>query len=816
MKKYLITGALSLVACATLTSCHSDEEFNGSYVADKIKTYEQVFKEEFGEVNPNQDWGFGAASQMSRMRAAKTRAISIENAQAGANTEKNLWGDPNQYNLQVPPALTDGQRERVRKYFQTHTPLTYVDPHYENFYIQQVYKGGTSPSNDPIMSVNGTTLTEERYSMADGTTPIGSEHMDYLTVGLDANGNRLHHVNDFNDGEWNNGTKIWVLDEGASTNDWKDYAVDGVTHQDQITLMLHSNTQRVGFANSTGTVQHNYACALVNPKDIDDWANSFNPAIGENVYYNILDDQGNVVIDNQRWQRSFVGLDYESDDPYHYDNGAKVPAKVGDVKNDVKFAKYGNKYYLLDDIKNKTLREFFGLNKDIYLLQNDVSKFAGTRSELSGQSALLATGNAKSKDVIIAGLKSNNYTDTQIAAIDPFNSEMEVLDLDVIKGKIDEKCMPVIGTGLVDWVKDFENRGRDYIYSDWIVTLTKAVAQGTSITTIPVEPGTPGSYTRRTYKKYCFRTDVDQCGRIMCEDLGTSSSSDIDFNDIVFDAYIYNFVPVSKTKVVKIENGVETVLQDWSDEWAVDASLSNLAYSTTDVYLLAGGGTIPVTIAGRSLKEEFNIDTQYLVNTVDDHDPSDIKRYGNPFNNEKGYVRISDLQNINSLNDIEVVVLYQNSPVLLKSDPGRVPQKICVPILTKWPYERVVINEAYDFNDYVKNGSSVNYTGNNRVKIINDNNQTIGFYLDEQTDESRRSVWTKSADDTNKNETASRFHGDYFNDSDITRLPYGNVAHVDGSYTDEVDLGYTDETVTDSGNGTGYHGGDPVLVRRRN
>lgn len=840
MKKYLITGALALVACATLTSCHSDDELSGSLIEQKLQTYEQVFKQEFGEVNPNQDWGFGTADLLARTRTAMDRTrgfndwVETLTSKSGENKNLNQWGDPECFNLQVPPALTDGQKERVRKYFQTHTPLTYVDPHYTNFYVQQVYKGGTSPANNPIMG----NLTTEKYVMANANVnngvydlTTGSEHMDFLTVGLDANGNCLHHINDFNNGEWNLGQPKQVLNEGASTNNYQEGYQTEYNHPDQITLMLNSNTQKVGYANSTGSIQHNYACALVDPKVIDDWANTYyqetGVLIGENVYYNILNADGTVKINNQKWNRSFVGLDFEGNDPYLYDNnGNKVPAKVGDVSNSVQLAKYGNNYYIFDDIKNQTLKQLFNLTSEVYNLYNDMSQYAGTPSHLSGQSALLATGDARSKSVIQAGLKANGYKEEDFARIKDFNSEMDVLDLDVIKGKIDAGCCPVVGTGLVKWIDDFENRGRDYIYSDWIVTLTKAVEQGheSSTITIPIEPGNESSYEKRTYKQLRYITKFNQNGRIMCEDLGTSSISDIDFNDIVFDAWMYNMVPQIRTKIVKVENGkVTETIKDYSendDDW-VDApsEYSDLIYTITDIYLLAGGGTIPANVAGVSLKNAFGTDNKYLVNTVDERDPQNIKRYGNPYSKIKWKqpAELRGIKGLKSFNDIDVVVEYNNSPVPLKSEPGKVPHKICVPIETRWPYERIVINEAYDFNDYVKNGSTVQYVGENAKPIYNSNRQIIGFYLDEMNrgdenkEDENKNIWKKTP--------SSSQEGNRYIDTElnITGIPYRDSARLIDSATDPIDLeGYEVETVS-GGSSSGYKGDniDPVLIRVR-
>jgi hypothetical protein len=492
MKKYLMTGMAAVLFCGAFTSCSHDditsaEDISKAQAEQITKTYETAFlKYVGGEIDKNQTWGF------SSVASARTR---------NANTEKNLWGDPNdKYNLQVPPALTNGQKERVQKYFQSHTPLQWRDPGLTKFYIQQVYKGGSK-------EIYGG-LTTERYTMANANynngayeTIVGSDHMDYLMVGLKSDGvTPNEHVNDFNDGDWNNGNTIWVLDEGASTNDWKDYFVDGVTHADQITLMTDANTQRIGYGNTTGSsAPHMFACALVYPEEIDAWADPL--GIGEKVT-------------DTKWNRSFVGLDFESNDPYYYVDGAKVPAKIGDVYNSVNYAWDGSNFIPFDDtFKNKTLKEVFNLTEEVYLLQDRTDQYAGTPSNLSSQDALqrqFSKADFAAKDITIT------------------NSDEWVLDLSVIKGKIDDKCLPVKGQGLVKWILDADKRGRDYIYSDWIVTLTEAKTQGTTPT-----PPTP--------------TDADL--RIMAEDLSAEDDTDFDFNDIVFDVY-FDKNNTGQTKIV--------------------------------------------------------------------------------------------------------------------------------------------------------------------------------------------------------------------------------------------------------------------------
>ena len=90
MKKHLIQGALALGISATLISCHADEDLSYSVVDQKIQAYEQVFEEEFGKINPNQDWGFGQASAAARTRAIQavlTRSLA-DNLRSGASLQR--------------------------------------------------------------------------------------------------------------------------------------------------------------------------------------------------------------------------------------------------------------------------------------------------------------------------------------------------------------------------------------------------------------------------------------------------------------------------------------------------------------------------------------------------------------------------------------------------------------------------------------------------------------------------------------------------------------------------------------------------------
>ena len=101
----------------------------------------------------------------------------------GENANRNEWADPDKAygGWIVPPALTDGQKERVYKYFQTHPDITYEDPHLTDFFVQQVYKG-----KDDAMSgtyQGNRTFSAEEYQSANSDMVTGSNHMDLLTCG---------------------------------------------------------------------------------------------------------------------------------------------------------------------------------------------------------------------------------------------------------------------------------------------------------------------------------------------------------------------------------------------------------------------------------------------------------------------------------------------------------------------------------------------------------------------------------------------------------------------------------------------------------
>lgn len=251
MKKYLICGAMALVAGFYLTSCTHDDIGYDNLYDEKTQTFEKVFKDLYGTIDPNHDWGFTpyVDAEGDSTTTSSTRALT-----RGHNADANEWADPNKENggWIVPNPLTEAQKNKVREWFQTHPNPDGVAFSHSDFFVQQVYKGGDNVgANSP-----------EKYTAADGTTIVGSEQMDKLTCGSYSEGAETafyyDHINNFNNGtcSWNNN----VLDNGGNAN-------NGPFHSDQIMLMVNSKSDCFGYWNSNGSVGFNNKYVII-PGDV--------------------------------------------------------------------------------------------------------------------------------------------------------------------------------------------------------------------------------------------------------------------------------------------------------------------------------------------------------------------------------------------------------------------------------------------------------------------------------------------------------------------------------------------------------------------
>jgi len=291
---------MTVMAAVTLgglfAGCSKDADMGGgenSAEFNIVQNYENAFITRFGQPAETQTWGFGEI-------VAGTR---------GHNANANEWADPDKEygGWVVPDPLTDDQKLRVKAYFQAIQYPGGTNCNYTDFFVQQVYKGNpsTAGSNSP-----------EQYKSANNGWVVGSNHMDHLTAGS------IHdHINNFNYGDYSGGGTVTVLDNGQHVN-------GGSTHQDQIMLMVNSQTDCFGYWNSDGSLGHDDRYRLVSAEVIDQWAKDY----GNNI--------GAAVVD--KWNRSFIGFDFDQiagDDVYVKTN---VREENGEKKYDLVYAKYSD------------------------------------------------------------------------------------------------------------------------------------------------------------------------------------------------------------------------------------------------------------------------------------------------------------------------------------------------------------------------------------------------------------------------------------------------------------------------------------------
>ena len=403
--RHILTSIAALVMGAGLTGCSHDF---GELTAEQEVTevYNHIFIENFGQPAANHNWGFDAP--------AVTRGITrAENANA------NEWADPNKAygGWIVPDPLTEGQKERVKAYFQANPNLGFQDPHLRNFFVQQVYKGGTAP---------GSYSTE--IVIAADSSQYDSDNMNLMTVGESA-----VHINNFNRGDCTERTD--VLDNGGNAN-------DGPFHTDKIMLMVNiDDTSCFGY-HETGssnedneTGQHNDRAALVAASVIDSWASTHgNP--------------GEPVVD--KWNRSFLGYDLAIKEGDQIFSGEIQKYTSGMNMG------YDGLYYADDDIV------YFDYDESWNRLMPE-----GMSDEMK---------DAKDNALRILDSNTNFYSGIVVKLND---SDLRVdlggkvlVNMVRVNQLIADGYYPVSGSAFKEWIKP--THSYDGYYSDWIVTLTEA------------------------------------------------------------------------------------------------------------------------------------------------------------------------------------------------------------------------------------------------------------------------------------------------------------------------------------------------------
>ena len=289
MKKYLICGATALLAGLFITSCTHDDLDSRSIIEQKTQNYDAAFKSLYGEIAPGHTWGFDIPDAVPcGVLPAESQAESRAFTRT-ANTDANMWGKTY---INVPDPLTPAQKDKVRRYFQQNRNPQGVSLDYTNFFVQDVYKGGTNTTGSQ---------TSEEYlpgnQTSTGTKIVGSDHMDKLTAGI-----KEDHISNYNGAQCSTNNNVW--DGKTYQNGHEGDFNYAVQHSDKIMLMEKSSTDCFGFHNSQDSHQYNDKYVIIPGDVIQEWDNSSTGTIDGETY------NANVA------GMFFVGFDYEATAAY--------------------------------------------------------------------------------------------------------------------------------------------------------------------------------------------------------------------------------------------------------------------------------------------------------------------------------------------------------------------------------------------------------------------------------------------------------------------------------------------------------------------
>ena len=433
-----MTGVAALAFAATFTSCSKAGDLYDEGRVEKekeqaiINSYEKAFEAAFGKVGANVDWGFSSRKASTRAQDKDYPATSHHINANGNEWAASTTGDnPKEFGgWLVPAPLTEGQIARVKAYFQSNPNLTYVDPHWRHFFIQQVYKGGEDPKEGGS--------PENIISAGNKTTDSNS--MTELFVGPDKN--ESYKINNFAQGDATSYPN--VLNNGQDVN-------SGDHYSDKILLMVNvDNTSTFTYFNTTTSSAVNNKCALVAASVIDEWA-------AENG------NPGAAVVDE--WERSFLGFDLALLE------GAQAYDKYGG--NASYWQAPGQPTYYWD---GTTIAQF--TDNDRYI----TDKLGSAIGYLTNSTDwYVSAGSVNLNQTYNCGEKSIdelNWDDIKNAVVldemkvaGAQNGKAKVINMKRIKELVDEGYLPVKDRSLQEWVKVGKSDG---YFTDWIVTLTRA------------------------------------------------------------------------------------------------------------------------------------------------------------------------------------------------------------------------------------------------------------------------------------------------------------------------------------------------------
>lgn len=692
MKKLFIGGAAALVLGGCLAGCSHEDIDYSSIVDGKLKAYQEVFVDAYGKIDPNQNWGFGTISSDSTTRANNlTRAINLnfsegfvfpEDAAAGkfltdvpAGVEKltenvgraNNWIDETwEGDLDIWGAGT------AEGNFTDRSGGTLYIKGNCDFSNRKFYFDG----NSELYLLAGATLT---LGVNDGSTNLQTNTMIYIAEGatLIANGELMLN-NDLH--IYNHGTiqapKLSTNSKSVLYNVGTVTVTNKISVENDSSVVVNDGTITAADLNTAGSgkFQNNGDITISGTTVVNSNQNTW---INNGMYhtgyfiYNAASDQ---VINNCRLtvDEDFnINLgDNPGDGCFRMNAGAGVLTKnfnggryvyEGNQFNGGPFYIYmggGSVFKVTETATMDATKADYG----VYNLGDDWSVF---------QAKNIVAGSTNQGYEVTYGGKLAVIADTHFAQ--GYSGSYPYIDFKY-----------GFGTSNI-FAPGFNEEAPNVNVS------ASQCSPGVGTVSIPIDQGetTEDKITVVTTKEYYETTQLIEQGRVFCEDLGKIDRNDLDFNDVVFDAYIYKTVASIRTIVT--EDG-EVITDNTSD--------GSPRYSNI-IVVLAAGGTLPLTIANKYEVHDLlgGNPTSTIINTSVDEDGAYLNDW-----TEEDPVEINDKDlKYETIESIPIQVQFGNGETCkLEAIQGWAPHKIKTPIGTKWAKERVKIDAAYTkFFNYV-------------------------------------------------------------------------------------------------------------------
>lgn len=703
MKKFFGLGLLALLTTAYLTSSCSRDEFSGSIIESKKEAFSENFKAAYGNINPNQDWGFGSASSFSR---AFTRTISVN----GDDYAKFPSGD--EIAAYFPTAIPENADEvsDLETLYKGKTVTT----EYGEITMSDLY---AIYANKIVEGYNLKVTNQGTYT--DGIVELGGT---YQNSGYDSETNRTvaYPYNVYVNVEGN--LTITIRRSGAThfnlyilngsvtlESDYGEQAgiisvAAGATLTDKRSSIAANqgiklfNRGTVRATNTQGYDIGNFSTVYNEGKFNVTGPLTYSPADANNSYFMNLGDEAELTA------------------------SAMTLNSTGNFYNDGKVTITGE--------TNVTQQQIFWVNAGHYT--TGTMTFSAQNNTFYNYCQLIVTGYAHMYDGEF-NLMNGSYTEAGSAGMDNFKVIMESNTGMHIKGNV---RMIAQGDGTF---QGFSTSGsNDYLLIDGKVTVdahyhTFSITSGItySINEIKIKKGdeyvtdehlqeigdgaypvldfngtecpygtltvTPNTNTcgatwltnGTPIPKTTTRIHLKECGRVFCEDLGNVTKRDMDYNDVVFDAWIY-----MKEKVTESGEVIES------------------EHYRTYIQLLAAGGTFAIDVANQGeVHTKFGADQDQMVNTyIEGSSPASLVDMCVTKPLPKEMVLTTDLDDYYEreggacLKNIPIFVKQGNEVEELVAVAGEAPQKYRATLGTKWAGERIAIDAAYTgFKDWVNN-----------------------------------------------------------------------------------------------------------------